>query len=76
MPPTALRIDRAAQGVHAGVQVRADPDTVHPGVVANVHNGVYLMLAGIRSEQALDAEEEARSADATDENGDFHVDRD
>ena len=36
MPPAALGVDAAAQGVHAGVEVRADPHAEHPGVVADV----------------------------------------
>ena len=36
MAPAALGVDAAAEGVHAGVEVRADPHAVHPCVVADV----------------------------------------
>ena len=44
MAPAALRVDTAAQGVHAGVEVRADPHTEHPCVVADVDDRGQLML--------------------------------
>ncbi len=43
--PAALRVDAAAQGVHAGVEVGTDPHAEHPGVVADVDDGGQLVLA-------------------------------
>ena len=36
MAPAAFGVDAAAKGVHAGVEVGADANAVHPGVVADV----------------------------------------
>ena len=44
MAPAALRVDAAAQGVHAGVEVGADPHAVHPGVVADVDDRGQFVL--------------------------------
>ena len=52
MTPAAFGVDAAAQGVHAGVQVRADPHAVHPGVVADVDDGgQFVYPIATRSEQ-------------------------
>ena len=44
--PAALRVDAAAQGVHAGVQIRADTHPVHPGVIAHVDHCGELVAGG------------------------------
>ena len=47
MAPAALRVDAAAQGVHAGVEIRADPHPVHPRVVADVDDrGQFVIRLG------------------------------
>ena len=45
MAPAAFRVDAATQGVHAGVQIRADAHPVHPGVVADVDDRGQLVVA-------------------------------
>lgn len=66
MAPTAFRVDAATQGVHAGVQVRADSQPVHPDVVADIDDG-----RGVGSgEQLPHALQEARTADSADQNDD------
>lgn len=73
VPPAALGIDAAAQGVHAGVQVGADADPVHPGVVADVDDCGQFVRGGpvvrcgfgelAQTQQFLDAEQEPGAAD-------------
>ena len=46
MTPAAFGVDAAAQGVHAGVEVRADPHAVHPGVVADVDDRGQFVIRG------------------------------
>ena len=90
MTPAAFLVDAAAQRVHAGVEVRADPHAVHPRVVADVDDRHQFVIrlgligervrAGLAAEaaetqQVLHAQQEARTADATDENRDLHIDR-
>ena len=77
--PTALRIDSAAEGVHAGVEVRTDPDAVHPGVVADIDDGRQF-VARTRTElaqpqQPLHAQQEPGTADSSNQHGHFHTDR-
>ena len=65
MTPAALGVDAAAQGVHAGVEVRADPHAVHPGVVADVDDRGQFVIRlrpfgkPAKPEQALHAQQEA-----------------
>jgi hypothetical protein len=83
MTPAAVGINPATEGVHAGVQVRADSHPVHPGVVTDVDHGGQLVATAFRTgesvgelalpEQLLDPKQEARAADAADENGDLHT---
>ena len=79
MSPAAFGVDAAAQGVHAGVEVRADPHAVHPGVVADVDDrGRVRVPMAPRSElpepqQMLHAEQEAGAAHAADQNRDLHM---
>jgi hypothetical protein len=90
MTPAAFGVDTAAQGVHTGVEVRADPHAVHPGVVADVDDRGQFVIrlqpfgkltrAGSAAEaaepeQALHAKQEAGAADAADQNRDLHIDR-
>ncbi|MDT5265466.1 MAG: hypothetical protein QOI90_2092, partial [Mycobacterium sp.] len=83
--PPAFGIDAAAKGVHAGVEVGANPDAVHPRVVADVHDGGEFVIARWpgagaselpQSQQLLDTEQEPGATDAADQNGDLHIDRD
>ena len=82
MSPAAFRVDTAAQRVHAGVEVRADPHTEHPRVVTDVHDRGQLVCRGVRRipelpqpQQVLHAEQEAGAAHAADQNRDLHSDR-
>ena len=43
--PAPVGINAAAQGVHAGVQVRADAHAEHPGVITDVDHRGQLVLA-------------------------------
>ncbi|CQD05020.1 hypothetical protein BN970_00885 [Mycolicibacterium conceptionense] len=77
MAPAAFGIDAAAQGVHAGVEVGADPDAVHPGVVADVHDRGEFMLAVAagklaQAQQVLYPQQKPGASDAADQNGDLH----
>ena len=79
MSPAAVRVDAAAQGVHAGVEVRADPHAVHPRVVADVDDGGQFVVARAaigelaQPQQVLHAQQEAGAADAADQNRDLHT---
>ena len=82
VPPAAFGVDAAAEGVHAGVEIGADAHAVHPGVVADVDDRGQLVSVAIRSagelaqaEQMLHTQQEARAADAADQNRDLHTDR-
>ena len=45
--PAPVGINAAAQGVHAGVQVRADAHAEHPGVITDVdHRGQLVLTIG------------------------------
>jgi hypothetical protein len=77
--PAALLVDAAAQGVHARIEVRANPHPEHPCVIADVDDRRQLVrgsVAGPRElaqpKQLLHAEQEAGSAHATDQNRDSH----
>lgn len=88
--PAALGVDAAAQGVHAGIEVRADPNAVHPGVVAHVDEGgdlVRVALGGAvtvvegvdRRERCgakdlADALQKTGAADASNKYRDLHSD--
>jgi hypothetical protein len=67
--PAARLVDAAAQGVHDGVQVRADPQAVQGDVVAGVHHHRQL---GVRHRR-LQAAQEARAADAAGQRDDLHA---
>ncbi|MCO5606194.1 hypothetical protein L7F22_060381 [Adiantum nelumboides] len=76
--PALLGVDAAAEGVHAGVEIGADPQAVQPDVVADVDHGGDLVRGlarphGGQSERVLHALQEAGSADAADQNGDLHT---
>jgi hypothetical protein len=81
--PAALRVDAAAEGVHAGVEVGADTHPVHPGVVADVDDRTQLMVTGgcerarklAQTQQPLDTKQKAGAADAADQNRDLHIAR-
>src|SRR6185312_2340461 len=79
MPPAALRIDTAAEGVHAGVKVRADANAVHPCVVTDVDDRRQRMILCLpvcelaEAEQVLHSQQESRAADSADKNGDLHT---
>ncbi len=79
--PAAFGVDAAAEGVHAGVEVGADAHAVHPGVVADVDDRGQRMILCFpvcelaEAEQVLHPQQEARAADAADQNGDLHTDR-
>lgn len=45
-PPAALWVDAAAEGVHAGIEVRTDAHAEHPGVIAHVDDGRQLVIGG------------------------------
>jgi hypothetical protein len=79
MSPATLGVDPAAEGVHAGVQVRAHPYTVNPRVVADVDDRGQRVLRAVpelsEAQQLLHPEQEARAPDAADQNGDLHTDR-
>jgi hypothetical protein len=74
-PPTPLRIDAVAQGVHHSVEIRADLESVHPDVIGRVGHDRDLgrrvdageQSAGDAVPQPLD---EAGSAHASGEDGD------
>ena len=68
-PPALLLVDAAAQRVHDGVQVRADPQAEQRDVVAGVPDDGDLGVRG----GLLQAAEEARGADAAREHGDAHT---
>ena len=79
--PAALGVDAAAQRVHAGVEVRADAQAVHPDVVAGVHQRGHLVRrvwavarrADRRQPQrGLDTKQEPGPAHSTDHNHDLH----
>ena len=79
--PPALGVDAAAEGVHAGVEVGADANAVHPRVVADVDDRRSRMILWFpacelaEAEQVLDPQQESRTADSADQNGDLHTDR-
>jgi hypothetical protein len=84
MAPAAFGVDPAAEGVHAGIKIGADTHAEHPRIIANIDHSSHFMrfiLMGITSfelpqaQQMLDAEQEARTSDAADENRDLHNDR-
>ena len=52
MTPATLGVDAATQGVHAGVEIRADPHAVHPGVVADVDDRGEFVIGGFCGELA------------------------
>ena len=83
MAPAPLGVDAAAEGVHAGVEVRADPHAVHPRVVADIDDsGQFVIRLGpigaelAEPQQVLHTQQEACAADAADQNRDLHSDRD
>lgn len=43
-PPGAFFVDAAAERIHAGVEIGADPNAMHPGIVADVDDGADGML--------------------------------
>jgi hypothetical protein len=83
MAPAAFRVDAATQGVHAGVQVGADPHPVHPRVVADVDDRGQLVFTDGRrrrgelaqSKELLYPEQEAGAANPADQNRDLHTAR-
>src|ERR1700677_1295553 len=68
-PPALLLVDAAAQRVHDGVQVRADPQSEQGDVVTGVPDDGYLGVRG----GLFQAAEKARGADAAREHGDAHT---
>ena len=44
--PSAIGVDAIAEGVHAGVEIRADAYAVHPRVVADVDHRRHLVFRG------------------------------
>lgn len=77
MTPAAVGVDPAAEGVHAGVEVRTDANAVHPCVVSYVDDSRELMLAGTvgkgaEPQQVLHAQQKPCAADSADQNGDLH----
>ena len=56
MPPSAFVVDASAQGVHAGIEIRADAHAEHPRVVADIDDCAQLMPVWIRPALILDAE--------------------
>ena len=69
-PQPALLVRAAAEGVHDGVEVRADPQAEQRDVVGGVHHRDQVRrpaaaagVAGSRVEHGPDAAEEARAAD-------------
>jgi hypothetical protein len=84
--PAPFRVDSTAEGVHAGVEVRADPYTEHPRVVADIDDGRQLMLGIVavwrgrgaklpKPQEVLHAQQEAGAAHSADQNRDLHIDR-
>ena len=78
-PPAALFVAAAAEGVHAAVQVRADPQAMQPGVVADVdHRGDLVLDRMIsradrgQTEGRLHAEQEAGTAHPAGQHHDLH----
>ena len=47
--PTTLGVDATTEGVHAGVQVRADADPEHPRIITNIDHSGHFMIIGILS---------------------------
>jgi hypothetical protein len=62
--PPAFGVDAAAERVHAGVQVRADPQAVQPHVVTGVHDRRDLVP---RSERVLHPLQEPCPTDTADQ---------
>ena len=81
VPPTPFRVDAAAEGVHAGVEVGADAHPEHPRVVTDVDHRGQLMRRLVtaaelaEAEQMLYPEQEARASHAAHQYSDFHTER-
>jgi hypothetical protein len=75
--PPAVGVDSAAEGVHARVEVGADPHAEHPRVIADVHYRRQLVGGRIpetaQPQQVLHTEQKAGAAHATHQNRDLHV---
>jgi hypothetical protein len=79
-PPPALGVDAAAEGVEAAVEVRGDPQAVHPDVVADVHDGSHLVLRVVgagsdrrQAERGLHPEQEPGAPDPADQHRHLHA---
>jgi hypothetical protein len=86
MAPSPFGVDTTAEGVHTGVEVRADANPEHPRVIADIDHRCQLVF-GIgcgsgqlpgklaQPEQSLHAQQESGPSDSADENGHLHTDR-
>ena len=66
--PAALDTDAAAEGVHHGVEIGADPQAVHPDVIAGVTDDSDVGIGA----GDLESGEEPGSADSSGQGGDAH----
>lgn len=78
MTPSTLGVDAAAEGVHAGVQVGADAQAVHPHVVTDIDDsgdprgGRVVLLRPVGAEESAYALQESSPTDSANQYSHVH----